>query len=113
MSYRGFIRFLCENGHLTEFDSYMTDFIFDEAKNTTTPTKLCRCGKRFVWHEDIDETNGTPKFVDKPLNECEEDEMPNLKLVAPLKYEDCPTCGQRRILERERFMIPTDHGTRI
>ena len=46
MSYEGYERGLCENGHLLTADCYIG-----------LPDK-CECGKPIVWSEGVDETNG-------------------------------------------------------
>jgi len=49
MSYEGYIRVLCNNGHLTEWDYY--EYYNSEEPNT------CHCGAKFVWRNDVDQTN--------------------------------------------------------
>jgi len=51
MSYEGYDRFLCSNGHLWRLDANLT--MYDEEKQ-----KCPKCKEEEVWHESIDETNG-------------------------------------------------------
>jgi len=52
MSYKGYIEYLCSNGHRRVFDCY----------NEPLPDKRCNCGAKYVWLNIVDETNneGTP-----------------------------------------------------
>ncbi len=50
MSYEGYDRFLCSNGHLWQLDTHET--MYDDKKQ-----KCPKCGKEEVWSEMIDETN--------------------------------------------------------
>lgn len=47
MSYEGYERGLCKNGHLSTADCYVG-----------LPDKCPECGNSFVWWEGVDETNG-------------------------------------------------------
>ncbi len=50
MSYEGYERFLCANGHLATFDCYDLP---------SSSHWLCGiCGSGIVWSEAVDETNG-------------------------------------------------------
>ena len=51
MSYEGYDRFLCKNGHLWKIDSNET--MYDDEKQ-----KCPVCRDEEVWSEMIDETNG-------------------------------------------------------
>ena len=51
MSFEGYDRFLCSNGHLWELDAHST--MYDEELQ-----KCPICGEEEVWNEMIDETNG-------------------------------------------------------
>ena len=47
MSYEGYVQLLCAKGHLTEIDCY-----------EDIPEK-CHCGRKFVWRNGVDTTNGS------------------------------------------------------
>ncbi len=51
MSYEGYSRFLCSNGHLWEIDASI--LMYDEELQ-----KCPICKEKEVWYEMIDETNG-------------------------------------------------------
>ena len=51
MSYEGYDRFLCSNGHLWELDAHV--IMYDEELQ-----KCPTCKEKEVWSEMIDETNG-------------------------------------------------------
>ena len=51
MSYEGYDRFLCSNGHLWEVDAHLTTY--DDEKQ-----RCPICNGAEVWSEMIDETNG-------------------------------------------------------
>jgi len=51
MSYEGYDRFLCSNGHLWQIDAHIT--MYDEELQ-----KCPICKEKEVWSEMIDETNG-------------------------------------------------------
>ncbi len=51
MSYEGYDRFLCSNGHLWEIDAHIT--MYDEELQ-----KCPKCKGEEGWSESIDETNG-------------------------------------------------------
>ena len=70
MSYEGYDRFLCKNGHLWEVDALAT--MYDEEKQ-----KCPVCKEEEVWSEMIDETNGeghpTKLILDKKKSKiCKE-----------------------------------------
>jgi len=51
MSYEGYDRFLCSDGHLWELDAHST--MYDEEKQ-----RCPICNKAEIWSEIINETNG-------------------------------------------------------
>ena len=68
MSYEGYERYLCPNGHLWEIDAHLT--MYDDEKQ-----KCPRCKEEEVWHESIDDTNGegvgTVLVLSKESKVCE------------------------------------------
>ena len=51
MSYEGYVRYLCKNGHLHSFDCY-SDPVDED-------WKCPHCGEGRVWANSVDQTNGS------------------------------------------------------
>lgn len=66
MSFEGYYQKLCEKGHLTCVDVYGPE------------DDKCNCGKKFVWENTVDQTNG------------ENDGLVNLEIIS---QESCDCCG--------------------
>ena len=72
MSFEGYWRAICKNGHFRENDVY----IFDPTE------EKCSCGEKFVWRELIDQTNG----LEGVKQTC-------IEKISEIIGEKCPTCG--------------------
>jgi len=97
MSFEGYYRLLCEDGHLSERDVYDTEFYWQGKETKET----CHCGKPFVWENTVDETNG----VDKELGYCPGNYP--LEILEEAKYETCEHCQTTKIVEPIRYKIPS------
>lgn len=88
MSFEGFYRVLCKNGHLDSFDVYV---------NEPCNWKCSICQEKCAWEETIDQTNGYEEGSEFPLE---------IDIPAKLS-EPCKECGSTKLLEQERYKIPT------
>ena len=80
MSYEGTEEILCENGHHEAFDCYM-------APNLNS-WKCGVCGKKAVWWNAIDETNG----IDEDTGVCPGTVELELVKDSNEPLTTCPTC---------------------
>lgn len=81
MSYEGATELWCVDGHYTVIDCYHE-------------LGQCRCGKRFVWTRDVDETN------------C--DGVYTVNVVAiPARYETC-SLGYQHCTREVRYALPLE-----
>lgn len=101
MSFEGCKEFLCKKGHLYVSDVYESD------------PEMCDCESPFIWFRIIDETNGSPKEVDKPFAECSADEIPALKILMPFVTSKCETCGHVSVVSEVSYIVPEDHGHKL
>lgn len=85
MSCEGTRRYLCKNGHLSEFDFYTSGYRFD--------FKCSVCGEGEAWHESVDETNGS-----------EESDFTKLEVIKPCH---CPRCDFSGQMNPATYKIPT------
>lgn len=87
MSFEGYYQVLCENGHL-----YLLD-IWDE--DITLNTYKCKfCGAKKAFSHTVDQTN------DEGIKVI-------FEIDVPAKFEECHTCGHKKIIELNRYKIPT------
>lgn len=87
MSYEGYSRFICKNGHLWNIDAHL--LMYDEDK------QLCpKCGEPEVWENSVDLTNGS--FDDE---ENRIDGFIELKVKKEISGI-CSECGEKHICER-------------
>ena len=92
MSFQGFYRILCKNGHLGSSDCYSAE----------PEDWKCHCGESCAWWELVDQTNGyDPKSETK------------LKIDKPEETKMCECCGEIKVLNRETFKIPKKRGHRL
>ena len=84
MSYEGYDRFLCKNGHLWRLDANLT--MYDDKKQ-----KCPKCNEEEVWHESVDETNGEGNAT-----------------VLKLNKEKSKICKQCNSLLEATYEIPCD-----
>ena len=86
MSYEGFERWLCRNGHLHEADCY------------NAPNRrdwLCDiCGEPMRWWEDVDQTNNAGVQT-------------KLKVFEPAKTDTCDCCGHSKQTEPPTYYVPS------
>lgn len=85
MSFEGYSRMLCTNGHLDTCDVHDPD----------QPERCETCGKPFVWKEVVDQTNGD-EFAFKT----------KLEINRPAEYTTCMECGHRAQDKEETYKIP-------
>lgn len=93
MSFEGFYRMLCKNGHLGHSDCY-----------TTEPENWhCHiCGESCAWWELIDQTNGyDPKSETK------------LRIKEKEKIELCECCGEFKTTKHQTYQIPKSKGHKV
>ncbi len=100
MSFEGYDRVLCENGHLFECDVYA----ICETDLNDPNWKCPICGKPKAWSEVVDMTNGI-KLGEKYQTDLEISEDPN--------YKQCPTCGHVKIIEPVKYKIPIKNYDKI
>jgi hypothetical protein len=93
MSFDGFYRILCQNGHFHSGSCYLYD-----AETWRCPD----CEAPRAWDELIDQTNGYN----------EEDEY-KLELLQEAVVHTCEHCEQRREVQPARYKIPTPEETEI
>ena len=84
MSFEGFYRALCKNGHLRVGDVY----------NFNPNSESCSCGEPFAWSEMIDETNGIEGQQETVLR-CVREEV----------IETCSQCGHARRVEEPCYEV--------
>jgi len=93
MSYEGYVKALCAKGHLTQWDAY------------SDRDKACDCGEKFVWECHVDQTNCD---ID-PETGLEPGDV-KLEIEFPAVTETCACCGHTKVVEEERYKIPTNAG---
>ena len=86
MSYEGFERVLCSNGHLSVVDCYNYDY----------ESWRCFCGSGEAWIQSIDQTNGYDPESEFPL-----------EVDQPALVEKCDHCGCSKTIRIETYKIPT------
>lgn len=86
MSFEGYYRTLCQNGHLNEFDvyDYSYEMLPSEKYNPLEQMtfKLCiYCQSEIVWWEIVDQTNdnGNPTKLEKIENKINTYKIPKRK----------------------------------
>jgi hypothetical protein len=111
MSFEGYERILCENGHLFEYNVY-SSVNLDE-------WKCPYCHKKAAWSQIVDETNGA--WCSECNPECKDD-VPGcewcdhgrvdgyikLEISQPAKRKVCECCGAVSIESEETYKIPND-----
>lgn len=102
MSYEGFEKVLCKEGHESIFDTLdLRHAHFDPI------IRGCYCGAVFVWATSVDETNG----IDEETGKCPGDV--ELEILEPAKMCHCMTCGMMHEIGEPRYKIPEGVGRRI
>lgn len=134
MSFSGFYQILCEDGHYSTQDAYAyPDFVGD-----MTDLWTCSCGKRAVWYNLVDCTNGTyclswdfeksvclevpsddGNFCNREQQKrCKElngriDGYIELELQCKEEISICPCCGTTKIIKEKTYKIPAVGGHKI
>jgi hypothetical protein len=101
MSYEGYDMLLCEDGHYHQVDA----FELIDRDEWKCPEK--DCGKRLIWINSVDETNG----VDEETGQC-----PGYVELEPLPDNNeckCIQCGHIHRTAPIRYKIPEDVGCRF
>ena len=91
MSYEGYERVLCRNGHLFVANCYDSIFL-DETDDSTYSWKCPICNEPMVWFESVDQTNNggvSRVLIEYKTHEC-----------------SCPTCGNQHYLSPTQYYIP-------
>jgi hypothetical protein len=115
MSFEGYNQYLCKKGHLSEVDVY-----FDEEKK-------CHCGDKYVWRNQVDQTNGMycecgggycTETFDEECEWCDGGRIDGyvaLEVDTPEEIYQCTDkkCGRHITIAEETYKIPTDVGHKI
>jgi hypothetical protein len=99
MSFEGYYRLLCEDGHLTLCDVYSD---YPEKCGSVAHGEFCN--KQFVWENTVDQTNG----VDEETGLCP-GEFP-LQIDHEKVITTCECCGETKLISDYRYKIPTNKG---
>lgn len=102
MSYEGYDQILCKNGHLFEYDCYVSPI---DCHESVWHCPICNEG--MAWWNSIDQTNG----VDEETNLYPGQIV--LEYKTQPKYEVCIHCGNSKLIEKETYIIPVDKGHKI
>lgn len=102
MSYEGYDKVLCENGHVNHWNSHDEENPVGFYGSDEKRAKCCPdCGGRFVWYCSVDQTN------------CDIDEKTGLEpgdvelvLLEEAKFETCPCCNHSKLISEEVYQIP-------
>ncbi|MCK5020395.1 MAG: hypothetical protein KAS32_25385 [Candidatus Peribacteraceae bacterium] len=97
MSYESYERALCANGHLHEWGCYDSMYL-QAGKEYTWHCPDCGC--LAVWWESVDQTN-------------DEGIKTELVEVEPAKKETCSKCMHVKVVDKEKYYIPSNTGLRI
>lgn len=94
MSYEGYSRFLCKNGHLWTKDSML--LMYNDEK------QFCpKCGESEVWENMVDVTNGSSDDDGERI-----DGYVELEVEGEIAGE-CSCCGEKHICQRI-YKIPEE-----
>ena len=94
MSYEGYTKVLCANGHLFVFDA----FVFD-AHAFPVGWRCPTCKAKSAWSAEVDATNG----IDPKTGLCPGD----VKLRVKNGHACiCPTCGKKHTCADVQYHIP-------
>jgi len=100
MSYEGFERALCRNGHLHTADCYSSNFLAQQWDSPGTPAWSCPdCGEPMAWWESVDQTNDGG--VQTALLEHREAEL-----------KTCGECGVTKQLKPPQYCCPENRRAR-
>ena len=101
MSFEGYYRVLCKNGHCDTLDCYWSpDFNISE-----TNCWLCRdCGKEAAWVNLVNTTNGSYEYQNG--KEVRIDGYVELEIEEESVTTTCPTCGTKKCIKPQRYKIP-------
>lgn len=87
MSYSGYTRVLCKNGHLHLYDCW-------DGFDPTAAASLCRfCGEPVAWWENVDTTNGEGEETPLEINSRE-------------TFCTCSQCGDVHTKQKATYKIP-------
>lgn len=104
MSYEGYEVTLCERGHRRTVDS---SYYYGGGN---PPIITCSCGAPFVWHADIDQTNGCDDQCDKTKFQWCHEGLFEVREVA--LYQKCDL-GHTHTIREETYHPPKDFGYKI
>jgi len=104
MSWEGYYRHLCSNGHITIRDGYEEQFGGD--------LKICpKCKDKIVWWQQIDQTNGCDEDAfgefGEHLDSCSCGDF-KLETREPVVYCVCNDCGTVHQKKETTYKIPTN-----
>jgi hypothetical protein len=89
MSYEGYVKALCQNGHQDRWDAY------------DNRTFCYHCNAPIVWRAYVDQTNCDLN----PETGLEWGDV-LLEEQAPAVFETCPHCHHSELIEPARYKIP-------
>jgi hypothetical protein len=106
VSYEGYDKILCRNGHLHHYDTYQIENPFSVCSETSPETWRCRyCDEPLAWYTSIDQTNGDE--VDPETGLLFGDVQ--LIINEPEIFEICSSY-QRHVIEPTTYRIPLEGG---
>ena len=92
MSFEGYYQVLCENGHLNTWDVY----------SSPEENIRCHCGKKFVWKNLVDQTNGSFD------NNNRIDGYVELEIETKAEECKCSKCGNTHKTGLDTYKIPKE-----
>ena len=104
MSYEGYEQLLCAQGHAWNEGTWTRNSYDNSFKCTI-------CKSPAVWVNSVDETNGCDKF-DPHTEDCMCGHV-ILEVLEEAKFCACEKCGNRHVIEAERYKIPDDKGRKV
>ena len=109
MSYEGYTRVLCAEGHLHSFDCYdepelriseAGKFSYEGEEYEVVAWTCPDCGSNVVWFEGVDQTNDSGWSTD-------------LKIFSAAENKTCQCCKNVKKVKKESYYIPSNRGHRI
>lgn len=139
MSFEGYYRMLCKNGHLSSCDCYEDPVFSKDQCYGGQEVWTCHCGEVAAWWQLIDVTNGSycPAWQDgkcsditensndecshcddEQLNRCKQsngriDGFFELETLDKAEYHTCEHCGCSKLLKDITYKIPEDRGHKV
>lgn len=142
MSFEGYYRILCKNGHLSSCDCY-EDPVFSKNECSEGQSEwTCYCGEVAAWWQLIDVTNGSycpawnteakrcddvaPEGYDGEYSHCGAEQLERckqsegridgffeLEISSEEEHSVCKHCGCSKLLKNKTYKIPEDRGHKV